>query len=117
LGHIHIYKNITLFCEFTLTILCIFQAVLIDMCADFNEGHFNHDPKWIYFTDQREACVACIVENIENQQISHLQKTSSITLLSKLIQAPDVTEDLKSHPNITCHIVHVILGTSNAKQG
>ena len=87
------------------------------MCADFNEGHLNHDPKWIYFTDQREACVACIVENIENQQISHLQKTSSITLLSKLIQAPDVTEDLKSHPNITCHIVHVILGTSNAKQG
>ena len=80
------------------------------MGDDFNKDHYSHDSKWIYSTDQMVACVACIVQTIEDPDVSRLKKTPSIALLSKLVQISDVIHVLKVEPNVTCHITHVVLG-------
>lgn len=80
------------------------------MCEDFHKDHISHDKKWIYSTDHMVACVACIVQTIEDPQISHLRKSPSIALLTKLVQIPTVLQDLKSDQDVTYHIIHVILG-------
>ncbi|VDI64487.1 Hypothetical predicted protein [Mytilus galloprovincialis] len=79
------------------------------MCEDFHIDHISHDKKWIYSTDHMVACVACIVQTIEDPQISHLRKSPSIALLTKLVQIPTVLQDLKSDQDVTYHIIHVIL--------
>ncbi|CAC5402215.1 unnamed protein product [Mytilus coruscus] len=81
------------------------------MCEDFHKDHISHDKKWMYSTDHMVACVACIVQTIEDPQISHLRKISVIALLTKLIQIPTVLQDLKSDQDVTYHIIHVILDT------
>lgn len=77
------------------------------------DNHNSHDDQWCVMSTRSQfpLCIACLVEHLDEQSLTVVQRQFNLSLLaSVLAECDELPQLLREHPLVCQHIIDILTG-------